>query len=493
VADDELKRSYDEAPYPGRPYPFAHPDALATAAFLGGRTPAPVENCRVLELGCGTGGNLLPMALTLPRSRFLGLDLSPRQIAAGEAQRRALGLDNLELRAIDLIEARDLGTFDYVICHGVWSWCPEAVQARILEIFGECLAPEGVALLSYNTLPGWHRWGVMRDALRFHTRRLDDPAARVSQARQLADVLARAVPPRDATYAAEVRAGARRIAESDDSYLLHEYLTPFNTPLHFYEMVERAAAHGLVWLRESLGRSDVTDLPDEVAGLLELISRNRIEFEQYLDFLRNTSFRRSLFVRVGAPIAREPDPARLGRLRVEAQCRPMSPQPDVVSDGGEKFVNQRGEVVTNLPLVKAVLVALAEVWPSSLPMLQLERVARGKLASRFAEAELDGELVAEATLHAWEMDLLRLHVSAPAFVPTPGERPLASPLARLQAHDGARVSTLRHRDVELSPVERQLVQLCDGTRDRAALAAAIAPAVLDHHLTSLARHALFVA
>ena len=75
---------YDELPYPGSAFAQTHPDRLATLATLFGMTPAPVERCRVLELGCGDGGNLIPMAFALPESRFTGVDLATTAIARGQ-------------------------------------------------------------------------------------------------------------------------------------------------------------------------------------------------------------------------------------------------------------------------------------------------------------------------------------------------------------------------------------------------------------------------
>lgn len=57
------RNTYDEVPYESYPYPQTHPDRIATIATILGISPAPVERCRVLELGCASGGNLIPMAL----------------------------------------------------------------------------------------------------------------------------------------------------------------------------------------------------------------------------------------------------------------------------------------------------------------------------------------------------------------------------------------------------------------------------------------------
>jgi len=63
--------SYDEVNYPSFPIYYSHPDRLATMASLFGMKPAPIEQCRVLELGCFDGVNLAAMAVGLPAGLFL--------------------------------------------------------------------------------------------------------------------------------------------------------------------------------------------------------------------------------------------------------------------------------------------------------------------------------------------------------------------------------------------------------------------------------------
>ena len=123
--------SYEEVPYPSRAFAETHPDHLATLARLFGLTPPPVERCRVLELGCAAGSNLIPMALSLPGSHFVGVDLSSRQIAEGQATAAALGLTNVVLEVLNLADVGSgLGRFDFIIAHGVYSWVEEALPRR---------------------------------------------------------------------------------------------------------------------------------------------------------------------------------------------------------------------------------------------------------------------------------------------------------------------------------------------------------------------------
>src|SRR5438874_798076 len=80
-----LMRKYDAVAYAAKSNALSHPDHMAVVATLFGLDPADVATCRVLELGCSDGANLLPMAASLPDASFVGCDLSPRAIAAAQS------------------------------------------------------------------------------------------------------------------------------------------------------------------------------------------------------------------------------------------------------------------------------------------------------------------------------------------------------------------------------------------------------------------------
>ena len=128
-ANQATVNPYDEVPYHSRCFIQTHPQRLAFIGRLFGMDPAKASNCRVLELGSASGGNLIPLALRYPQSQFLGLDYAEVQVIEGKKQVEALGLKNLEIRQADLGEydvTKD-GKFDYIICHGVYSWVPPHV------------------------------------------------------------------------------------------------------------------------------------------------------------------------------------------------------------------------------------------------------------------------------------------------------------------------------------------------------------------------------
>ena len=102
--NDLAEFSYDTVPYTSLPYSGTHPDRLCTIGRLFGMQPAHPTSCRVLELGCASGGNLLPMAEMLPNSEFVGIDLSQRQIEEGRENIEELGIGNLRLLHADISE-----------------------------------------------------------------------------------------------------------------------------------------------------------------------------------------------------------------------------------------------------------------------------------------------------------------------------------------------------------------------------------------------------
>ena len=115
----------------------------AVAHLFGIETPA-LAQCRVLELGCAVGGNIVPMAYSLPRATLVGIDLVASQIETAQKFAAASGVQNLELRAANIMDVTpQWGRFDYVIAHGVFSWVPHEVAEKVLQICAEQLTPNG--------------------------------------------------------------------------------------------------------------------------------------------------------------------------------------------------------------------------------------------------------------------------------------------------------------------------------------------------------------
>src|SRR4029077_2009803 len=115
--------------YGSDPFPFTHPSQVGAVARLFGLEAAPPGEARIIELVCAPGGNIIPLAARHPGAAVVGIDLSGAQVATGRARIAALGLANIELRCQDfsaLVNAAE-APFDYIVCHGVYSWVPAPV------------------------------------------------------------------------------------------------------------------------------------------------------------------------------------------------------------------------------------------------------------------------------------------------------------------------------------------------------------------------------
>ena len=513
--DRQVRESYERVPYPSASHYETHPDQLAARAILHGLDPAPPERCRVLELGCADGGNLIPMAFELPDSRFTGIDLSPSQIEAGRAQAADLGLTNLDLRAVSILDLdASIGTFDYVLCHGVFSWVTPPVQEQILEICRTALAPQGVAFISYNTLPGWHMRRMLREMLLYHVRGVEDVTERTRRTFELIDLLAGASSGLQDEHSIFLRSAREHLEEYRDrpSYIAHEYLEETNAPLYFEDFVSGAAAHGLQYLGEAeTNARGIDTLPDSVAAQLRTFTTDPVSLEQYVDFAVNRTFRRSLLGHAGVPLETAILPARMKRLAAASPTKPLSREPDLRPGVSETFTTQRGKTfASSHPLAKGVLAALANVWPRALPFAELQA------AASFPDDAALTDLL--ASLH--QADVISLHALPPRCTEVVSARPAVTALARRQAAAGLLVTNQHRRVVKLDdPMVHFLLQQLDGTRDRADLLRlldrevttgrldvsvdnrvpdarripAVLQAVLEHHLKRMAEYALLVA
>jgi len=480
------RTSYDEMPYPSYPMGQTHPDHLAVVATLLGMTPAPVERCRVLELGCAAGGNLIPLACNYPASRFVGVDLSAEQVRQGQQTVTALGLTNIELRHASILDVDDsYGTFDYVSSHGVYSWVPGHVQQRMLAICARHLAPQGVGYISYNTYPGWHMRGMIRDMMYYHVSRFppESPTSRVARARALLSFLVRSVPQENTPYSLLLREQLDLLQQHSDAYLFHEHLEEFNEPIYFRQFCEQLAEHDLRYLGESEFRVMVasTSFAAEVQQELNDLAPHLIEREQYMDFLRNRSFRQTLLCHKDVAPRYEIRGEQLAAFHIAAPVRSALETPDLVSAVEVEFRGAGSATMTSgTPIVKAALQCLGEAWPQFIHFEELRTRARSRLGTGVpadpALAQQDRQTIGKALLTAYataDKSLVELAIRPPEFVTTVSDRPTAYRLARWQAVTSYQVTNLRHETANLSHFDHELLPLLDGSRDRAALLAAL--------------------
>jgi methyltransferase-like protein/ubiquinone/menaquinone biosynthesis C-methylase UbiE len=466
------KTAYDQVPYESRAFPETHPDHLATQAILCGATPPSVGGCRVLELGCASGGNLIPLALALPGATFVGIDLSARQIDLGLKRVEQFGLKNITLRQLDIADVDEtLGTFDYILCHGVYSWVAPAIQEAIFRTCARNLAPDGVAYVSFNVFPGWHPRGLVRELMMFHVEGVADPDQRAAGARAVLRTILDAIPNTDSSYARQLAELAAPIASQDDDYLHHEYLEEENHPLYFTDFVAEAADHGLRWMTEARFRTRADQQPEPIQRTLHSLApdpSDMVRREQYHDFLRNRTFRRALLVHADRPVSQSIDSGRIASLLVRGMGGPVSPTPSITTNAVEEFRSADGREVlrTSNPLVKATLMVLCSRWPRALSVSDLIASLRD-LPTESLDAPPLATSVPDLLLECYRAGLVEFTTHEPVFATTPGANPQAGPLVLAQAEAGKQVTNLFHRMVELTDFERLVVRQLDGQRDRA--------------------------
>ena len=473
--------TYDEEPYAGLTHQQTHPDLLATIGRLLGLAPAPIDSCRVLELGCGAGANILAMAEVLPGSEFLGVDYSERQVREGREAASELGLSNVTLHHADIrsLAPLDLGTFDFVIAHGVYSWVPADVRDALLATCKSVLNPHGIAYVSYNAYPGWFMMRGLREAMLYRTRDAVSLRDQAEQADAFVRLLRLAAPPSGdpfsqflEVYGAHVE-GRRRIGgDRAASLLLHDELAEVNDPFYFHEFAEHAAAHGLQYLADADFPSVFPGrLPAAVQAELRAIGRTVVEYQQYLDFLTNASFKQTLLCHDERALSRRlgDDLDVIRGLYAGSPARPEGKE-DLARGVVRQFAGSDGaRLAIDHPIGKAAMAILTERYPARVAFPQLLAEARARPG-----APLTGDPAEEAQLAAvllqglsYSTSLVEMGTVAGAFTLSPGPRPRTPAFARRQASAGmATVTNLRHERITLDPVQVRLLALFDGTRTR---------------------------
>lgn len=483
-ASDTAYQSYEQLPYESGPHYPTHPDCTATVATLMGMHPADVATARVLELGCGNGGNVIPMAAALPHAHFLGFDLSPRQVEQGQRLIRCADLDNVELQAADLLDLDDeLGCFDFIICHGVYSWVPAAVREKILSICQRSLAPQGVAYISYNTYPGWHFRSIVKDMLYFHTRHLEKPQERLAESRGLLNFLVESIPDSETPYARVLRSEAEAFQRDPDYYLVHEFLDEVNQPFYFYQFMEAAASKGMQFVAEAWSHTRTDDLPPAVNRQIRDISPDLLHVEQYLDFLRRRTFRRTLLCHDNVSLSRSPTTDQVMNMFASHLAMPME-HADLPA-GTVRYRTAGGQAITtNHPALQAVFTCLWERHPHVVPVKELLVHARAALPQEPPLATCaDGDLIG-LFLKCFLANALLLHVHPPCFATELSARPCATRLSRAQARLGLPVANLWHRHMELNELDRHVLSRLDGEHDRACLVTELRDAVEQGTMTA---------
>ncbi len=463
-----IRSQYDCLPYRSLSFPNTHPCLAAATAALFGLDAVPLDRARVLELGCSSGGNIIPLAVRHPDAKFVAVDLSAVQIEEGRRRASRLGLANLEFIEGNILDLTfEPGSFDYVICHGVYSWVPEPVRNAILALCRRTLSENGLALISYNVLPGWRLPQIMRDAFLSLLPEDQDPLSRTREAKRLALFL------KEHGLGARSFAGAAvewadRIMAAEDSYVGHEFLELNNAPCTFRDFVAAAAEHALCFVGEAEFFTMILDRhsPETARAIRERTGDRMIPNEQMLDVLTGRTFRHSILTRA----ERDPDIRRMVLPERFADLHLVVPGDTRIEpfENGIRMTNARGWIRIDDEATAAMAQRIIDRFPAS--------SCAADIASSASPVE---RMRALNLMRSMTFFGVALPVSEPiAALAVPSARPRATFLARNDAAHGASWTTnLRHEHVGLGDSERFLLPLLDGTNDVAALVDAAMSAV----------------
>lgn len=437
--------AYDEVQYPSALYRTTHPEHLAALARLHGLGAADPRKARVLEIAGGDGLNVLAMAAALPGASFVNIDLAPSAIARGQALAEASGLANARIEVADVVAAADSfeGEFDYVVAHGLYAWVPPAVQQATLRLIDRVLAPEGVAYISYNALPGCHVRLALREMLLFELEHIADPDERLRAARVILDDYAR---PRDEDTPAQkaLRNSARLMTEKNVQTLFHDELGPFYDPKSLTQIVTEAGGHNLSYLTEAQPGGLFHGLPGQPLDDAALVRQ-----AQRADYRDLCFFHQSLFIRPGRAPLRVADFEVLGSLLAGAPS-------GLKRTGRSTFTVAEGEFEVGDDTLADFLESLVRHAPARLPL------------ERFASSPAH----CEAILQLINRGIIELHSLPFPGTVEPGERPRTNSLVRAMIAQGeTQLFTLDHRAIAIKEEgPRMFLSMLDGTRSREDLA-----------------------
>lgn len=403
--NDELRASYDAIPYLHGGIYHSHPARIGAIARLMGREAAPPDACRVLELGCAIGGNLLPLAAQFPGSEFVGVDFSPEQIRIAERACAAAGITNARFVCADL-RGDQPERFDYVIAHGVYSWVPAEVREMLPAVCKSALAPGGIAYISYNTHPAWGLIGGLREVILAELAHISDHAARAARAERVLGVLERAFAAQGGAYSAVMRELLGEIRAKPVCLAMHDELELTNTPVTFLDFVAHAGRHGLHFLSEAHYASmPFEHLPAKAREALAELQPDAAHAQQFLDLLGNRRFRASLLTGTPADPARPLDAAAIRECAIATHLRPESLHIDLAPGTAMRVVGRHGvKFEVRDPAQKAFLGVLMAAAPGRVPFPVLLEKTSALLAQERNPVSVDPDLLCHAVARLFTID-----------------------------------------------------------------------------------------
>lgn len=415
--------------YPAMSHPPGHPSVIAATAMLGGLRLPPVGSMRILEIGCSTGHHILPIAAAYPDARITAIDLNAAAITEAQRLAQLAHLTNISFVCADLTKWQaPRESFDLIIAHGVFSWVGDAAKSALLHMCQQALKPQGVAMISYNTQPGW----ALRQPLREMTLTLQQLDLTQGSADKALQWMESALDSRDDPYARYLLETVRDTRAKGEQQLKYDDLATVNDPCYFSQFFHWCDQAGLTYVGEADSTLAQTSLLSAAAkAQLQTLAGSPLLLEQMTDFLTGRTFRCSVICRKNA--ARTAATAEeLAALCIET----LVPLPTTGNPTTDAFVHAISSsepscLSVNDLLKKAPAVSLRDALTITMQLLQL-----GMIRLRSTPVIIGEEMPDSPRLSALNLD----HI----------------------AHDKPIVDAF-HRPCVLSPSDRLFLRLCDGS------------------------------
>ena len=451
---------YDAVPYQSHPHAVTRPANLYTVGTLFGVSAPDFRTARVLELGCASGGNLIPLAFQYPDGHYVGVDFSERQIEMAAKTVSELDLKNIEFIARPFADMPTLEKFDYIICHGVYSWVDDDARNRILEICRTQLVENGLAVISYNTLPGWNMVRSLREMMLYHAKLFEDPMEKVAQAMELLRFV-RDNNPEGSAYRSVIDSEINLISENTVSYVTHDHLESENSQFYFHEFAAALGRHGLQYVGDSnISDMYVDNLPEDAAEKLKAVT-DILRQEQYMDFIRNRRFRSSIVCSDSIVVNRNLREEAIHDFYLSTSIKPD--EADVKAETADTRFRDRSGSVVFTAHTKETAVLFGELSESLRPIKSGDLVDMAARNLDGADRDALRKLIEELGLRLALKGLITLHAEVGSHVSHVSEMPEASRLVRHQAALHGWATNTWHQKIGHDHFTRILIRYLDGS------------------------------
>ena len=462
----DLSKAYDELPYNSRSYLSSQPSQLWSVGKLFGLDVIDYKHCRVLELGCASGGNIITAAAAYPESTFIGIDYSEKQIATGQSMIRDAGLTNIELKCLSIEDVRDdLGEFDYIIAHGLLSWVPSELQPVVFDICSNNLSASGLAYISFNAYPAWHFYEGLRKMMQYHLMPLKDKSQshRSQQARSLVKFLAENSQADDRHYGHILKDEYELLTSQTLSYIAHDYLEENNHPFYFSDVIEMANKKGLQYLIDANLPSvfDGNFKPEAQKALSEQ-NLDLIAKEQYMDMLLNRRFRQVILCKKSFQVSRHVHTSAIKDMAFYTNIHTSTNDHDTATKYflGEQEITIEGEIPKAL---NDILIA-ANGMAISFDDLLTQASFQVNESVQVVEPILLDNAVRMVFYGAWGLCAERGQ-----FTTELSEKPEVCPVVRAMLKNNSWFNSRRYQSIQLQSFEAALIMYLDGSRSRTQL------------------------